>query len=126
MKKQRLEPTPMSGVEIEQLIANIYAQPPELIQKAREATSSTKSIQITKKVIPDAKVTSAVSATKRGGRRISFKTDKGKTHTVKVSGSRTKVTIAGKKTKRKNVQVGMTCTFVYKGNNTEAKSIDCK
>jgi tripartite-type tricarboxylate transporter receptor subunit TctC len=126
MKKLRLEPTPLSGQEIEELIAKIYSQPPELIQKARDATSSMKAIQVTKKVLPDAKITSAVSAIKSGGREISFKTKKGKTHTVKVSGSRTKVTVAGKKTKRKDVKVGMTCTFVYKGNNTEAKSIDCK
>jgi len=45
---------------------------------------------------------------------------------AKVSGSRTKVTINGKKTKRKNIKVGMTCTFTYPGAGSEAKKVDCK
>ncbi len=45
---------------------------------------------------------------------------------AKVSGSRTKVTINGKKDKRKNIKVGMTCTFLYPSAGSEAKKVDCK
>ncbi|HSR55902.1 MAG TPA: hypothetical protein VLN73_06650, partial [Alphaproteobacteria bacterium] len=69
--------------------------------------------------------TGKVTATKRGGRRIIIDHE-GKNVTAKVSGSRTTVTINGKKTKRKNVKVGMTCTFTYPGAGMEAKKIDCK
>jgi hypothetical protein len=45
---------------------------------------------------------------------------------AKVSGSRTKVTVNGKKAKRKAIKVGMTCTFTYPGPGSEAKKVDCK
>ena len=51
---------------------------------------------------------------------------KGKEVTAKVSGSRTKVTLDGKKAKRKKIKAGMTCTFTYPGPGMEAKKIDCK
>ena len=72
-----------------------------------------------------AKHTGKVTATKRGGRRI-FIDYKGKNVKAKVSGSRTKVTINGKKAKRKAIKVGMTCTFTYPGPGQEAKRVDCK
>ncbi len=54
---------------------------------------------------------------------VSWKTQKVK---AKVSGSRTKITINGKKAKRKAIKMGMTCTFNYPGPGEEAKNIDCK
>lgn len=51
---------------------------------------------------------------------------KGKDVTAKVSGSRTKVTINGKKAQRKAVKIGMTCTFTYPGPGQAAKQVDCK
>ena len=41
----------------------------------------------------------------------------------KISGSRTKVTIDGKKAKRKAIKKGMICT---PGPGEEAKNVDCK
>lgn len=69
--------------------------------------------------------TGKVVATKRAGRRVTINY-KGNKVTAKLSSSKTKVTIAGKKSKRKNVKVGMTCTFTYPGPNTTAKKVDCK
>jgi hypothetical protein len=66
-----------------------------------------------------------VVETKRAGRRVTIDY-KGTKVTAKLSSSRTKVTIAGKSSKRKNVKVGMTCTFTYPGPNTTAKKVDCK
>jgi hypothetical protein len=43
-----------------------------------------------------------------------------------ISGSRTRVTIGGKKSKRKNIKIGMTCSFTYPRAGAEAQSVDCK
>ena len=51
---------------------------------------------------------------------------KGKTHKIKVSGSRTDVLVNGEMSSRGEVKVGMTCKIVYPGNGKEAKSISCK
>lgn len=59
---------------------------------------------------------------KKGGRLLGFRVK----HTTKVSGSRTAVTLNGKKAKRKVLKVGMACAIKYKGNGTEAKNVDCK
>jgi ABC-type Fe3+ transport system substrate-binding protein len=66
-----------------------------------------------------------VVETKRAGRRVTIDF-KGQKVTAKLSSSKTKVTVAGKAAKRKNVKVGMTCTFTYPGPNTTAKKVDCK
>ena len=71
------------------------------------------------------KTSGKVTKTKRAGRRISIGV-KGKELTAKISGSRTTVVINGKPDRRKNVKVGMTCTFTWPKVNTEAKTIDCK
>jgi hypothetical protein len=62
---------------------------------------------------------------KRAGRRITIDF-KGKKVMAKLSSSKTKVTIKGKKAKRKDVKVGMTCTFTYPGPGKRAKKVDCK
>ncbi len=69
-------------------------------------------------------VKAAITKTKRGGRRISFKV-KGKSQTVKVSGSRTEVLRKGDYISRKKLKVGMVCEFIYPGNKKTAKSITC-
>lgn len=66
-----------------------------------------------------------VTKTKRGGRRISIDYE-GKEVTAKVSGSRTKVTLNGKKVKRKAIKIGMNCQFTYPKPGAEAAQIDCK
>ena len=51
---------------------------------------------------------------------------KGKEVMAKISGSRTKVTVAGKKVKRKAIKVGMNCQFTYPKPGAEAAMVDCK
>ena len=70
-------------------------------------------------------VTAKITAKKRGGRRMFFNV-KGKTHKIKISGSRTDVLLNGEMSSRGEVKVGMTCKIVYPGNGKEAKSISCK
>ncbi|MDX1483166.1 MAG: hypothetical protein R3229_01690 [Alphaproteobacteria bacterium] len=59
-----------------------------------------------------------VEKIERGGRTVVIAGTK-----YKVSGSRTKITIGGKKAKRGAIKVGMECTAEGKG---EAKAIACK
>lgn len=58
------------------------------------------------------------------GRDVTFKAGRD-VHTAKISGSRTKITIAGAPGKRAALKAGMTCEIVYTGNKTEAKEIAC-
>jgi tripartite-type tricarboxylate transporter receptor subunit TctC len=61
------------------------------------------------------------------GRWITFKNQKGKTIKSKISGSRTKIMLAGKKAKRKALKPGMTCDIAYApGSRNEPKTITCK
>jgi tripartite-type tricarboxylate transporter receptor subunit TctC len=70
-------------------------------------------------------VETTLASIKRDGREVHFKVGSG-THKVKVSGSRTKVSIAGNKVKRNKLKPGMKCTVEYPGNGAEALAIACK
>ncbi len=59
-------------------------------------------------------------------KKLTMARSNGKVFSTNISGSRTAVTVNGKKTKRKALKVGMTCTIKAPGNNKEAKSVDCK
>ncbi len=122
-KRQGREVSPISGEEVQQMIAALAAAPKATIAKVRGLIKYKGVIK--KIVFKMAKHTGKVTATKRGGRRI-FISYKGKDVKAKVSGSRTKVTVNGKKAKRKAIKVGMTCTFTYPGPGSEAKKVDCK
>ncbi|MEE9289406.1 MAG: hypothetical protein V3U99_00165, partial [Alphaproteobacteria bacterium] len=122
-KRQGREVSPISGEEVQQMIADLAAAPKATIAKVRGLIKYKGVIK--KIVFKMAKHTGKVTATKRGGRRI-FIDYKGKKVKAKVSGSRTKVTVNGKKAKRKAIKVGMTCTFTYPGPGSEAKKVDCK
>ena len=124
-KKQKLEIAPISGAEIGRLMVALYASPKDLVEAAKEAAEKTEKITITKVVIPIVTVKGEITATKRGGRSISFKSE-GKTLKTKVSGSRTKVFVGGNKAKRKALKVGMKCAFTYQGSGTESKKIACE
>ena len=61
---------------------------------------------------------------KRGGRWLHFKND-GAEHKTKISSSRTKVSIGGKKAKRNALKPGMVCEISYAGDGGEAQSVSC-
>ena len=122
-KKQRRDVSPISGEEVQDMIASLAKVPKATLNKVKgliKFKGETKKI-----TIKMAKHTGKVTATKKGGRRIVIMY-KGKNVTAKVSGSRTKITVGGKKAKRKAVKVGMSCTFTYPSPGSEAKKIDCK
>lgn len=71
-------------------------------------------------------VRSKITKIGKGGRVVSFKVRRGRTHKVKVSGSKTEITVGGKKAKRSALKMGMTCRFIYPKKNKTAKSIACE
>ena len=122
-RTQGRDVSPITGEEIQQMIATLVNTPKATIKRLEGLMQYKGKVREVK--IALAKHTGKVTATKRGGRRI-FIDYKGKNVKAKVSGSRTKVTINGKKDKRKNIKVGMTCTFLYPSAGSEAKRVDCK
>ncbi len=123
-KKRRVDINPLSGKGIEKLIKKIYAIPKDVVAAAQEAIKRTDQIETKVIKVPVVTVSTTLTQIKRGGRRLFFKV-KGKTQMVKVSGRRTKVSIGAKKTKRKNLKVGMKCAVSYQGDGSTAKSVKC-
>ena len=121
-KKQKLEINPIPGPKIAEMIAKMYKAPLQVVNLAREATNKEDRIQISKVVLKEMKVSGTITSVRNDGRSVRFEGGgtKGK---LSVSGSGTKVTIGGAKAKRKQLQKGMSCEFVYVG--TKAKAISC-
>jgi hypothetical protein len=74
----------------------------------------------------DVKVGGNLTQVLNGGRQIVFKDPGGKELKTSVSGSRTRIEIAGKESKRGALKAGMACNVTFKGNGTEASLIACK
>jgi hypothetical protein len=123
-KKRKLPIKATSGPEVQRLIGEIYSLPRDLLDYADKVGNSRKGTDVKQAVIPIETYMGAITTVKRGGRRVSWKgaSASGK---LRVSGSKTKIFVAGKKGKRKALQVGMNCAFTVKGAQTALK-IDCK
>ncbi len=122
-KKQRREIILVTGEEIQQIVAKAAAMTADKLSKVNELMKF-KGVTA-KAVLKLISMTGKVTKTKSGGRSIGIKSASGKL-SAKVSGSKTKVTIDGKKAKRSKIKVGMTCTIANYGSGTTAKMIDCK
>ncbi len=123
-KKRRLQIDPTPGEQVAKLVKAVYAMPREIIERARIAGTSSERTQVSKAVVPVETHMGKISGIKSSGRRVSW-AGGGKTGKLRVSGRRTAILIAGKKAKRKALQVGMSCAFTVKGAQTALK-IDCK
>jgi tripartite-type tricarboxylate transporter receptor subunit TctC len=121
-KKGRLPINPASGADIQKLLAGLYALPANVIKHAGDALSRTNNIKISKAVVKTYVHKGKITNVKRGGKRVKWK-GKGKKGKLRVGG-KTKVSVAGKKSKRKALKVGMSCTFTVKGAQ-KALKIDC-
>lgn len=122
--KTGIDINPVTGEETERLISNLFKTPKPMIQRYLDVTTKSDKVKLVKVKIPWKTDTVTVSAVKREGRRVSFKSN-GKKVTVKVSGSKTKITIGGKKAKRKAIQAGLSCKITHQGNRTSARQIAC-
>jgi tripartite-type tricarboxylate transporter receptor subunit TctC len=109
---------PAYGEEVRKKVRAALNQPPEVVALVR---------QILSVKAPSNKVlgTKLLSRTP-DGRWITYKHGS-KTIKSKISGSRTKIKVNGKKAKRKALKVGMKCDIDYKpGKNNEPKTLECK
>ena len=120
--KMKLELNPVSGEEVENIVKRIYAAPEAIVARASDAIKKTTNISISKADVPLVTVKGTITKVENGGRQVSWVAS-GKKGKVKVSGSRTKVSIGGKEANRKELKPDMTCTFSYMGE--EAKEISC-
>ena len=121
-RKRKLEVQPVSGEEVQRLIAKLYAAPKDVVAAGKDAQSNTSKSRISQAKIPTVTVKGVITKVRRGGRRVSFKGG-GRKFKTSVSGRRTKVTIDGKKAKRSKLKVGMKCSFTTRGS--AAKAIAC-
>jgi tripartite-type tricarboxylate transporter receptor subunit TctC len=118
--KRRLELDPMSGEEIQAIIADTYASPPEVIALARKAYAPGHKIEMAK--ILNAK--GSISKINKKGSKLTLTTS-GKKVEARVAG-RTKITIAGKKAKRKALKAGMNCSMSLVASGAVAQKITCQ
>lgn len=105
---------------LEKIYDNILNASDEVVALYKEGSKKPK-----KKAGKLVKHEGPVTGIKKGGRRVSI-SYKGKEVTAKISGSRTKITLNGKKAKRKAIKVGMNCRFTYPKAGAEATNVDCK
>jgi tripartite-type tricarboxylate transporter receptor subunit TctC len=114
-KKREWPIEPMYGEAVTDLIREALNQPPEVIAMI-EAVNNAKPKDVT--------VTAKLTKVADRGAEIEF-TDGGKPATAKLSGSRTKVTIASKDAARGDIKAGMTCEVTYTGPGSEASLVAC-
>jgi hypothetical protein len=123
IQKQRLDLSPMSGVEVERIIKKLYATPKAVVELAIAATKKTDKTEMKVAVVPTETVKGSIGAVENEGRSLSYVagSKKGK---IKLSTSGTEVTVAGKKVERKTLTAGMTCEFVFKGEDAQKVTCD--
>lgn len=109
---------PAYGEEVHDKVRAALNQPPEVVALVREILNV--------KPASNKVLGTALLSKTPDGRWITFKHGS-KTIKAKISGSRTKIKVAGNKAKRKALKVGMICDIDYKpGGRNEPKTIECK
>jgi hypothetical protein len=123
-KRLKLELSPVSGEEIQAMLTRVYATPPEVIARARDAMRY-KGEKVTAKPTLS-KVNATIVQSIREGRQVEVKLADGKTAKASISTSSTEVTIGGKKAKRAALKAGMACAIEWPGPGQQATKLDCK
>jgi hypothetical protein len=122
---QRAEIGYLPGEEVQSIIGDIVNAPKELIETVK-VYMKPKGKEADKRKAQYVKVTATVTAVKRKGRSLELKDGSGKAIKTKISGSRTKVMIGGKKAKRSAIKAGMSCELTYEGSGSESKEVVCR
>jgi tripartite-type tricarboxylate transporter receptor subunit TctC len=125
-KKARMDIDPIYGAEMQNLLKEMFASPPDVIAALRAASVPPETVEKAKLSVITATV--KLGKISKKGAKVSFKgrDEKGNDlkGSVSISGSKTKITIAGKPAKRDALKTGMACTVTYQGRS--AKEISCK
>jgi tripartite-type tricarboxylate transporter receptor subunit TctC len=110
---------PLYGADVATRVKAAFRQTPTTIALVRQVLSTK---------APTVRVRRTKIATLTpDGRWVTYKDGSGKSVKSKISGSRTKITVNGKKVKRKALKLGMSCDITYKpGKRNEPTMMKCK
>jgi tripartite-type tricarboxylate transporter receptor subunit TctC len=122
-KVQDLELDPIDGAEIEVLLKKVFATPKAVVARAGEIARSTVPTEQAK--LAETTVTVPLETIEGQGTAIQFKGEESPV-TVKVSATRTAISVAGQTAKRDALKAGMVCAVTHSGDGSEAKTINCK
>ncbi|MFM1815503.1 MAG: hypothetical protein RLZ98_2198 [Pseudomonadota bacterium] len=125
-KKVKIDIDPVSGEEVEKLVASMMSKPKDVVEAAKAAIEPSPKIKISKLKVELATVSTKLEKVNKGGRQIVFAAENGKKHKASISSSKTKVIIAGKDAKRADLKPGMTCEVTYAGDDGQASQVACK
>jgi putative tricarboxylic transport membrane protein len=106
---------PAYGDDVLKLIKAALDQKPQMVTILKSAME---------KKAPLVQMKGTISAYD-GRKKFTLKMADGKTFAGEISGSRTQITVGGKKAKRSALKVGMSCTVAVAKGAKEAKSISC-
>ncbi|MDX1485199.1 MAG: hypothetical protein R3229_12035 [Alphaproteobacteria bacterium] len=117
--RRRLNIDPMSGAEVDKVVARFMSYPKEVVARAATALKVGKIKKVKLKRL-------AGTITKLSKKRIEVKGADGKMHTFKLHSRRSKVKLGGKKAKTKALKVGMSCDFRHYGEKDLVRRITCE
>ena len=121
-KKLRIDISPKSGAEVDGIVAKLMAMPKPLVDRYKKLVENPKA---ERRKVKWQIVTGTISKVAKKG-KLQFKVaGKKKAMKTRMRNRYTKVTIDGKKAKRKAVKVGMTCKIWYEGNKSTAGKLEC-
>jgi tripartite-type tricarboxylate transporter receptor subunit TctC len=123
VKKKKRRFKPMSGEDLQKVIAKAFDLSPELRAQAKAAAKIGK---LKKRKIVLVTTTAKIVKRNKKGSKLTLVEKSGKKIKAGVHGRRTKITIGGKKAKRSKTKVGMTCEMVYEGSGSEATKLNCR
>ena len=122
--KEKRELDVVNGDDMQQLLERLSKTPKALVERLADAIKyKGPTIKANIKVET---TDGSIAELQNGGRKVVFKLKDGKTFTAGVSGSRTKVKVAGKDAQRDDLKVGQNCAFAAPADGQEASLIDCK
>jgi tripartite-type tricarboxylate transporter receptor subunit TctC len=114
----------VGGDEMQALLERLSKTPKAMIERLAEVIKY-KGPTVTAKV-EESKTEGSIAELQDGGRKVVFKMKDGKTFSAGVSGTRTKVKVAGKDGSRDDLKVGQNCAFAAPAEGQEASEIECK
>ncbi|MEE8516957.1 MAG: tripartite tricarboxylate transporter substrate-binding protein [Alphaproteobacteria bacterium] len=127
IERASLEVNALSAKGVEKLLDKLYSYPQKVIDRGRTIYAEMRSTKLSKAKKKKAKGLKLVTVKAKGKRvKWTFKDAKGKTWKFKTHDRRTKVKVGGKKAKRKDVKIGMTCSVSYYGEGGLAYNTSCK
>ncbi len=124
-EKEKRELDIVNGDEMQSLLERLAKTPKSLVERLADSLKY-KGPTITAKIEAVPAKEGTISEIENGGGQITIKLKDGKNYKTSISGSRTKLQIAGKKGDRKEFKVGQVCAVTAPGDGQEATQIECK